>query len=490
MTHATHHVFQQPERFYRHLFDAAPDVLVMIDPKGKVQVVNSRCRDLLGYASEDISGRLFPGLLAEWNRSNFEVMLTGLNEGTPMPEVEVDVLTRDETPVPMMLEVRQMEGAEAGHFLIRLRDLREIKVLEQEYRNLFDSIADALFIGDPESGQFYQANRQACELTGYSLGMLMGKDYDLVHSEAWEAVLRETEAAGGREMSGREMRLRSKDGREIPVEVHLRIVSRGEDRIYIETVIDISDRKALEARMRELRNEWDAFMRHELRSPLTPILAFSQILLEDFPDLRADERVPRYLDAIYQGGKRLEQLLDLTREVQMYERGEVALEMLETDLYHTLRSAVQDAALGVDSAEMDMVERVRVIPHLNGGDRPKLLFPHDFQKLQRVLANLIKNALEHDSGQVTVRVEDTQEAVRLSVHNWGDPIPEDRLQTIFEKFNTTKRDRKGTGLGTTIARLFVEAHGGRIEALSLKEEGTTFTVTLPKHVGGEMKNEK
>ena len=71
--------------------------------------------------------------------------------------------------------------------------------------------------------------------------------------------------------------------------------------------------------MQELRTEWDSFMWHELRSPLTPILAFSQLLLEDYEEVKGNPKIVRYLDSIYQGGKRLERLLDLTREVQKYE---------------------------------------------------------------------------------------------------------------------------------------------------------------------------
>ncbi len=281
-------------------------------------------------------------------------------------------------------------------------------------------------------------------------------------------------------VSGRETSLRTKEGGEVSVEVHLRIVSRGEDWLYIESAIDISVRKALEARMRDLRNEWDAFIRHELRSPLTPILAFAQILMEDFPEVQRIPKVPQYLNSIWQGGKRLERLLDLTREVQQYEQGEIPLQCVQADLYRTLQDAIQDAALGVGEAEATGVDRVRLISHSEGGDLPELLLWHDSQKLQRALANLVKNALEHDPGEVTVRVVDRPEDVRVSVHNRGEPIPEEKLDTIFEKFNTTKRDRKGTGLGTTIAKLFVETHGGRVEAVSSASEGTTFTATLPK----------
>ena len=112
-----------------------------------------------------------------------------------------------------------------------------------------------------------------------------------------------------------------------------------------------------------------------------------------------------------------------------------------------------------------------------------MIFLHDPQKLQRAVSNLVKNALEHDTGKVTIRLQNMEDKIEISVHNWGDPIPEDRVNTIFEKFNTTKRSKKGTGLGTTIARLFVEAHKGQIWATSSEEAGTTFTIRLPKTGG-------
>ncbi len=469
--------FRQSEGLYQHLFDSAPDVLMMIDPDGLIQVANSRCLDLLEYESQAMCGRLVQDLMVEAARAAFEVMLTGLRDGTEMPEVEVLILTGQGHCVPMMLDVRGLGAESPGRFLVRLRDLREVKALEQEYRNLFDSIGDAVFIGDPESGQVYQANRQACEQTGYTPGELMGMEYDRVHSERWEAVLEGLRAAGGLELNGREMTLRAKDGQTVEVEIHLRVVPRGEDRIYIETVFDISVRKALETRMKELRAEWDSFIRHELRNPLTPILAFSQMLIEDYPEVRRSAKVLNYLEAIWHGGKRLERLLDLTWEVQAYEQGQIPLRHAEGNLYDTLHEAVTDAALDTGASD---AERVRVIVHEGAGDSPVLPVFHDPEKLQRALANLVKNALEHDPGEVTVSVEDGPGTVAVRVHNGGAPIPPEQLDTIFEKFNTTKREQKGTGLGTTIAKLFVEAHNGHIEVASSECEGTTFSVRIPK----------
>ncbi len=459
------------ESFYQYLFDSTPDLLMTINRDGKILIANSRCKDVLGHSQGDLEGRLIHDQLSAESRSEFEMLLRGVLEGTHMPEVEVDVIPREGRDIPMMLGMRLIQGQDPKSFMVRLRDLREIKVLEQQYRGLFESIADAIFIGDPESGQIYQANQRASELTGFSLGELMSLEYDSVHSESWEVVDQERRKQDRGELTGYEMQVHGKDGSEIPVEIQLRVVPRGEDQIFIESVLDISARKALEARMKELRNDWDSFIRHELRAPLTPIL-------QDFQDVVTDEKVQKYLDAIWRGGKRLENLLNLTREVQDYERGQIPLQPLKHDLYETLKEAIQEAELSQDVERSE--GRVKLIPHETAEATSALYCKYDIQKIHRVVSNLVKNALEHDPGEVTVRVLDEGKMVSVGVHNWGPPISEDRLKTIFEKFNTTKRDKKGTGLGTTIARLFIEAHGGRIGVTSSEEDGTTFTASLPK----------
>jgi PAS domain S-box-containing protein len=469
------------DSLYRSLFDAVPDIILQIDKEGRIRLANSRFKDILGL--EPSSDNRFKDLLSGLHAESFDIMLAGAAQGTTLPEIEVEVVGASGRIFPMMLDLRKT-GEDGPTFLLRLRDLREIKGLEQEYRNLFESIADAVFIGDPDSGDIFQVNRRACDLTGYGHGDLVSGDYDLVHEVSWETVRQEIEEAGGEGISGREMALLRKDGSKLFVETHIRIFSRGDDSIFIESAIDISARKALETRMQGLRNEWDGFIRHELRSPLTPILAFSQILMDDYTEVKSNVKVMKYLDAIYQGGKRLERLLDLTREVSQYENGDIVLHRLNLDVIQTIRGAIQDAALGV--GEEDVQARTRFLGAETFADG-ELVISHDPQKIQRALSNLVKNALEHDSGEVTIRLEDLGESIEISVHNWGDPIPEDRLVTIFEKFNTTKRSQKGTGLGTTIARLFTEGHGGQVAVASSAGEGTTFTMTIPKTTEQELK---
>ena len=118
-----------------------------------------------------------------------------------------------------------------------------------------------------------------------------------MHSLTWEMVREDLSSSDEQTLAGIEIELVGWDEQRVPVEMHIGIVARDEDQFYIETLINISKRLELETHMSEMREEWDSFMRHELRGPLTPVLAFLQMLLEDFPDIQDDERVVKYLDS-------------------------------------------------------------------------------------------------------------------------------------------------------------------------------------------------
>ena len=110
-------------------------------------------------------------------------------------------------------------------------------------------------------------------------------------------------------------------------------------------------------------------------------------------------------------------------------------------------------------------------------------------KIQRVLTNLVDNAIKYAEGgeRVTLRAWRVGDEIRIDIHNSGSYIPQDVLPRLFESFYRGEGSRKrgddgarGTGLGLAIARGFIEAHGGRIWATSVESEGTTFSFSLPQ----------
>lgn len=122
---------------------------------------------------------------------------------------------------------------------------------------------------------------------------------------------------------------------------------------------------------------------------------------------------------------------------------------------------------------------------LNGSIAPNLFILGDSGRLQQLIVILLDNACKYagEHGVVTLTLEQVQSKARLTVNNTGALIPMDQLEQIFERFYRLDQSRvrktEGYGLGLSIAKTIVEAHGGKIAATSSVGAGTSFIVTLP-----------
>ena len=347
----------------------------------------------------------------------------------------------------------------------------------QKLRVIMDTQSDCLFAVDPK-GRLMFANRRFSELMGMSEKEMIGhKCSEILASDMCSMgcpLLGPNRMPTGEE--GVEASLRLGGGKVIPIRKFAKVVrnNAGEITGAVETFRDISHEKELT----RLRAEWESFMRHELKNHLNPIQALSGELLRREPE---SEENQRYLGLIHNGARNMTRLLDLTREVHLYEAGRLHLNLLEHDLSATIFRAAEQASTAVQ-ARPDLwtgpeapAWRLEAPPELD------TIILHDPEKMARVFANLMQNAWEHHSGLVTVSLADSAPGwLKVTVHNHGEPIPPERLSTIFEKFNTTKEKQGGSGLGTTIARLFVEGHGGAITAVSSAQNGTEFILQLPR----------
>ena len=359
-----------------------------------------------------------------------------------------------------------------------------IEGAEQEKQRLqvvIDSQNDGLFVVDPQR-RITMVNQRLCRMLGLEPERILGRPcQDLVRSELCRLGCPLFHAPGGEPGPGASRELESTlvlpGGGSLPIRKNAKLIrnSAGEITGGVETVRDVSFEKELA----RLRAEWESFMRHELRTPLQPLLGFSRLLAQDPEALDPDKR-RQYLELMHQSAEHLGRLLEMTREVQLYEAGRIALDLMPYDLTATLEQAAAEAwaALhpvgpAVDPGPPDW--SLDMEPGLD------TVIRQDPVKLGRVFRNLLANAWEHHPGTVRVGLAGSGAGfVSVAVRNQGEPIPPERLETIFEKFNTTKSGHGGTGLGTTIARLFTAAHGGAITVTSSQERGTCFMVHLPR----------
>jgi len=217
-----------------------------------------------------------------------------------------------------------------------------------------------------------------------------------------------------------------------------------------------------------MRREQEAFLRHELNNRIAPIMGYADMLIEALEE----ERQKRWAASISTATQEMADLIRALRSLQDLETGTYELSRRRIPVEAILESVI-DNLKASGTYEVD----IAFAPAESGTE-----INVDVNLMNGVFLNLLKNAAEHVSsieGETVVSVSVTKQydKILISITKGGPPIPEDRLDSFFEKFNTQGKEG-GTGLGTTYAALVTRAHGGDISVTSTLETGTTVTVSL------------
>ena len=239
-----------------------------------------------------------------------------------------------------------------------------------------------------------------------------------------------------------------------------------------ETVDSLQNEIKFREETEQLREDVGRIMRHDLKNPLNTILGFTDILLMSVTDPAAQQRLCRIKDA----GQSMLFMIDHSLDLLKMEFGTYALATDRIDLSDVL----------VDTAENmePLCSKSDTTLRLMKGDKVlarggKYHVLGETVYLQKLFANLIKNAIEASGpgDTITVQVERDDGRYRVTVHNPGK-VPPQAATHMFEKYNTSEKSQ-GTGLGVYSARLIARTHGGDITFSSVAGEGTRFTVILP-----------
>ena len=220
----------------------------------------------------------------------------------------------------------------------------------------------------------------------------------------------------------------------------------------------------------DARRQLVAWASHDLRTPL----ASMQAMLEALEDGLAEPS--RYLPAMREQVRTLGLLVDDLFELARIDAGALTLELREAQLASLVRSCLR----GVEAEAQ--ARRVALRARIDGD--PFVICAPD--KIERVLFNLLTNALRHtpSDGAVAVALEPFAEEVRVTVEDTGEGLPGDSPKRVFDRFwrgdRARTREKGGAGLGLSIARGLVEAQGGRIWAENRPEGGAKIAFTLPR----------
>jgi len=361
---------------------------------------------------------------------------------------------------------------------------------ETRFRTFVDHAADALFILDFEQGTVVDVNRSACESLGYTRQELIGMTpmaFDVNLGQPALESFAERTAAGETVIDTHWHR--RKDGSLFPVEVHTSQYWYGGRRFLLKLARDISDRlRAEEQRQRlhqleadlahinrvSMMGELTASIAHEVNQPLSGVVsnggACLRWLAGDAPNVEEAREAAR---RIVRDGKRAGEVIARVRA--LVKRAATPSEKL--DLNEIIREVL--ALVGDEAKRKSVNIRTQFADDL-------LPISGDRVQLQQVMLNLVMNAIEAMSSVeerprellITTRNIDADQ-VLVTVKDSGPGIDPNTLDKIFDPFYTTKPG--GMGMGLSISRSILQAHGGRLWAAAKDGPGTIFHFSLPKY---------
>jgi signal transduction histidine kinase len=221
------------------------------------------------------------------------------------------------------------------------------------------------------------------------------------------------------------------------------------------------------------RAEFLAIVSHEMRTPLTSIISFSELLRGEAGGLSPDGL--HFLGIIERNADRLLLLIDDLLMLNRLDGGSPPLELTRVSLPDLAAESVKNTE--------PLAAKSGVKVHLDAGEGPELVA--DPRRLTQVLDNLIGNAVKfsHVEGLVQVRLRYVRGTWRIDVSDTGIGIPPDEKARLFDLFirgsNARTAGLPGTGLGLAIVKSLVEMHGGHVKVESVLDRGTTFSVFLP-----------
>ena len=222
-----------------------------------------------------------------------------------------------------------------------------------------------------------------------------------------------------------------------------------------------------------LRREFSANVSHELKTPLTSISGFAEIIQDGFVK---EEDVKKFAGRIYKEAQRLIQLVEDTIRISQLDEGENPYEWENIDLY----TVAKDVCGNLNEA----AKKKNVHLYIEG---ERLICRTVRPILEEILYNLCDNGIKYnkDNGIVSILIKDLGNEVQLSVEDNGIGIPREDRKRVFERFYRVDKSHSkeigGTGLGLSIVKHGVTFLGGTLNLVSEVDKGTEITVTLPKN---------
>jgi PAS domain S-box-containing protein len=463
-------------------FETRPEEVSHCATLIEVLDVNTAAVDFYGAPKEQLLKGI-PQLLAEETHEALKRHLIAVAEGESRFESDIASRTFTGEICQTIFKWVVQPGYERTleRTLVSVVDVTErqrardaLRGSEERFRALIENSSDIIVLLDGDGSPLY-VSPSAKVLSGYDFEDLVGKKAgDFCHPED----MAKAEGAGSQVIQNPhvsvpiQLRIRYADGSWHTVEVVARnLLQNPAVEGIVVNMRDITDRVRAEAELAQAEKLASlgvlaGGIAHQVRNPLSIIMACSELLLEapDDAHLRS-QSVEKIHAAILRASQVIENLLRFARPEGM--------PMTSLDIQHVLEEALALMAHHMSSHRVRLHEAFQAdLPKVHGN--PALL--------QQVFTNLILNACDAmpQGGTLTVTTRATEgNGVEIQFRDTGRGIPPEHLPHVFDPLFTTKPTGEGTGLGLSVSQGIIQRHKGTIEVRSEVDEGTTFTIRLP-----------
>lgn len=505
------------------IFNSANFSSIATDEKGVIQIFNVGAERMLGYTGAEILNKLTPADISDPEEVIARAKALSVELGTPITPgfealvfkasrgiediYELTYIRKDGSRFPAVVSVtalRDAPGAIIGYLLIGTdntarkeieaeQKLLDQRLRDQQYyqRSLIESNIDAIMTTDP-AGIITDVNKQTEALTGCTRDELLGapfKNYftDPDRAEAGiKLVLRE------KKVTNYELTARARDGKQTMVSYNATTFYDRDRRLQgvFAAARDVTERNRLDRVLQEknmelesarlvaeqanlAKSEFLSNMSHELRSPLSAILGFAQLMESDAvpPTPNQKEGISQILQAGWHLLKLIDEILDLAK----VESGQVPLSPEPVALAEVLQECQSMMDAQAEERGITLTFPQFDLPYFVRADRTRV---------KQVLINLLSNAIKYNLPHGAVVVTCTGSApgrIRVSIRDTGPGLNARQVSQLFEAFNRLGQEAggvEGTGIGLVLAKRLVELMGGAIGVESAVGVGSVFWFEL------------
>jgi PAS domain S-box-containing protein len=490
----TEDALRESRERYQTLFEQAAVGMAQVGLDGRFERVNQKLADIVGYTREELSRKSFQEITHPDDVESDMALRSKLMAGEiSTHSMEKRYIRSDGSHVWINLTVALVRkpSGEPEHFISVMEDINRRKEAEAEREQLLaevqrraaeldaiiGSIADVVLVFGP-NGDTVLMNAAAERLLGYSM-----EQYKLPPEGRIKLLRMETadgtpfpleevpsvRAARGETVHGVIMVLHP-PGRTVWISASGGPIRTPGGRVWgsVVTMTDITELH----RLQEQQEDLVRMVSHDLRSPLTSVQGQAQIIQRLLQKTGTDEQLRRSADVIYTGARRMNVMIQDLVDMARVQSGQLTLNRTKLELQPYLLDLTQrlKGVLDVKRVRLEVAEGL-----------PEVWADPD--RLERVVTNLLSNALKYSEPETPIRVAATRVdgSVQLSVSDEGAGIAPEDLPQLFERFYRASGSQKteGLGLGLYITRMLVEAMGGRIWVESEIGKGSCFSFTLP-----------